>query len=60
MRCAGDTGPERSLHSRDPSNEAAIGCYRGAGFVRATPGVKAGFNVGQPHEYVCMRLETAD
>lgn len=43
-----------------PSNEAAIACYRGAGFVRAAPGVEASFNVGQPHEYVWMRLETAD
>jgi [ribosomal protein S18]-alanine N-acetyltransferase len=43
-----------------PSNEAAIACYRGAGFVRAAPGVEASVNVGQPHEYVWMRFETAD
>jgi len=38
-----------------PDNEAAIACYRSAGFVRATSGQEHEFNAGQPQAYVWMR-----
>jgi ribosomal protein S18 acetylase RimI-like enzyme len=39
-----------------PTNAPALACYRGAGFVRASPQEEADFNHGQPREYVWMRL----
>jgi ribosomal protein S18 acetylase RimI-like enzyme len=38
-----------------PDNAAAIACYRGAGFIRATAEEETAFNEGQPTEYVWMR-----
>ena len=38
------------------TNEAALATYAAAGFVRAAPEQEAGFNAGQPHSYVWMRL----
>src|SRR5262249_46077682 len=35
-----------------PDNEAAIGCYRSAGFDRTDPASERGFNAGQPQQYV--------
>jgi ribosomal protein S18 acetylase RimI-like enzyme len=39
-----------------PDNEAAVRCYLGAGFVRASPDEEAAFNVGQPRVYAWMRF----
>jgi ribosomal protein S18 acetylase RimI-like enzyme len=38
-----------------PDNDAAIGCYSSAGFVRATDEQEREFNAGQPQPYVWMR-----
>ncbi len=38
-----------------PLNRAAIACYRGAGFERATTAEEAAFNANQPRGYVWMR-----
>jgi ribosomal protein S18 acetylase RimI-like enzyme len=40
-----------------PTNAAAISAYSAAGFVRTTPEQESRSNVGQPREYVWMRLE---
>lgn len=39
-----------------PTNRAALACYRAAGFVQAAPAEEAAFNVGQPRQYLWMRL----
>lgn len=39
-----------------PSNEAAIACYRRAGFLRATAEQERAFNERQPHAYVWMAI----
>ena len=42
-----------------PSNQAALACYRGAGFARTSRAEEATFNEGQPRPYVWMRFGEA-
>ena len=41
-----------------PSNDAAIACYRSAGFLRASKELEAELNSGQPRIYQWMRSAT--
>ncbi|MET8969604.1 GNAT family N-acetyltransferase [Streptomyces hydrogenans] len=42
-----------------PDNEAALTCYRGAGFVTVDDGLAASWNAAQPVDYVWLRNRTA-